>query len=361
MANVKPIPFTIDRNLMVNFAEQMAEGFRDAIRRGYYRAGDMLPRQDEIAKSLGVSIRIPREAYRILERDRCVRPRRGFGCEVVGRNESVWKGRILLVYQSESEGSYSQSVFLGSVRRCLAKHGYLVSLGGIDHSKSGKPDFSTVVSMLHSSYDLVLAYYPRRKCRKILDGCGMPVVYSEDIRLGGEGGVCAASLAPLSERCLEIGVRRVMLVGYWPIPCVEKHLKGHGFEVETVMLKGNPGPNYLERLTERSMRMFCRRFERRTDRPDLVLCIDDYVARGALAAFAHLGVRMPNDVRFVTLANRGNAPVSAVHLARIEYDPRLYGTWVAEAVLARMRGATPPPEVPMTRFIDAASLSGTSR
>ena len=223
MAGIKPIPFKIDRNLMVNFAEQMAEGFRAAIRRGYYRPGEILPKQSEIADALGVSIRIPREAYRILERNRCVRSRRGVGCEVVGRQEGVWKGRILLAYPSEGDGSYSQSVFFGSIRRRLTEAGYLVTLGGIDHSPTSKPDFAPLISMLHTPYDLVAVFYPRKACERILGGCGMPVIYGSDVFR--EGDIFGEdSFDALSARCRELGVRRVLLAGYWPVPSVERVL-----------------------------------------------------------------------------------------------------------------------------------------
>ena len=190
----------------------------------------------------------------------------------------------------------------------------------------------------------------------------MPVIYEDE--LSNEHGTISrwdGALEMLFARCRDVGVRRVLLTGYWPVPAVEELLTRDGFEVETMLMKGNPGPNYLERLTERSVRAFCGRFGRRVDLPDLVLCIDDYVARGALAAFAHLGIRMPDDVRFVALSNRGNAPVSAVRLARIENDPRANGAWAADALLARLNGrkhATLPPR-PILRFLDGETFSGS--
>ena len=51
---MKPIPFKIDRNNRVNLPEQLANGFRVAIRSGYYRQGERLPSFAEIVKALGI-------------------------------------------------------------------------------------------------------------------------------------------------------------------------------------------------------------------------------------------------------------------------------------------------------------------
>ena len=358
MSDVKPIPFRIDRNLMVNFADQMAEGFRAAIRRGYYRAGDLLPKQDEIAKELGVSIRIPREAYRILEDASLVRPRRGVGCEVTGRREGVWKGRILFVYQSESEGSYAPSVFNGSVRRGLMDAGYLVMFSGIDHAPSGRPDFTVLTSLLNAQYDLIAVFYPREKCEKVLALSKSPVVYVGDLC-----GECSPSerygeaMDDLIGQCRAERVKHVLLAGYWPFPAIQDRFAHEpGFRVETMLLKGNPGPNYLERLMERSLKTFLRRLSVRSELPDLLFCFDDYVARGALAAIAHLGIRMPVDMKFATLVNKGNAPVSAIGLARLVNDPRAIGQWTADALLSRIDKRSVPP-LPRVSFENGESFS----
>jgi DNA-binding FadR family transcriptional regulator len=73
------LPFAIDRNGSANLPEQVAEGFRGAIRSGHYRPGDILPSRGEIAQALGISVRIPREAMAILAAENLVRPRRGIG------------------------------------------------------------------------------------------------------------------------------------------------------------------------------------------------------------------------------------------------------------------------------------------
>ena len=72
--------------------------------------------------------------------------------------------------------------------------------------------------------------------------------------------------------------------------------------------------------------------------PDVVYVYDDYVTRGALTAFAHLGVCIPEDVGFVGFANRGFAPCTTCSLACFRCDPRADAQTVAKAALRHLSG-----------------------
>ena len=56
----------------------------------------------------------------------------------------------------------------------------------------------------------------------------------------------------------------------------------------------------------------------------------------AIAAFVAAGIRVPEDVRVATWANRGNGPFYAKELTRTEMDPQGDADKVATAVLARL-------------------------
>ena len=92
----KPIPFRLDRAVAANLSDQLADGLRDAIVSGYYRKGEILPTISQLARKFGTSLQVPRAAISVLAAENLVSPRRGVGCTVVGRNPSVWKGRILV-------------------------------------------------------------------------------------------------------------------------------------------------------------------------------------------------------------------------------------------------------------------------
>ena len=73
---------------------------------------------------------------------------------------------------------------------------------------------------------------------------------------------------------------------------------------------------------------------------------DDYLASGALTAMLWSGIRIPEDVRVVTLANSscGSGLAFPVSLTRIEVDPIACGRAIAETVLAYLATGTFPPD-----------------
>ena len=60
---------------------------------------------------------------------------------------------------------------------------------------------------------------------------------------------------------------------------------------------------------------------------------DDYLASGALMAIACAGLKAPEDIRLVTLANKRIGPVYIRDLTRMEFDARHAGEMLSDAVL----------------------------
>ena len=86
--------------------------------------------------------------------------------------------------------------------------------------------------------------------------------------------------------------------------------------------------------------------------PDVVLFWDDFVAQGALTAFLERGLKIPHDVKVVTLSNRGLGPVYSAALTRVECDASETGEKVAAYVLARLaKGRIPPSPVIAPRYV----------
>ena len=52
----------------------------------------------------------------------------------------------------------------------------------------------------------------------------------------------------------------------------------------------------------------------------MIVFLDDYVAQGALLAFSVAGIRIPDDVQVITLANKGLGPVWIKPVTRFEVD-----------------------------------------
>ena len=79
---VKPLPFSLDRICPTSLSDQFVDGVRTAIDEGYYRIGDRLPTWRALAKELGVSERVPREAMASLAREGLVVSHQRLGCMI---------------------------------------------------------------------------------------------------------------------------------------------------------------------------------------------------------------------------------------------------------------------------------------
>ncbi|MFN9077788.1 MAG: GntR family transcriptional regulator [bacterium] len=78
-----PLPFLVNPNAPVPIFRQIADGFRAAIGRGGYAAGDLLPSVRAIAEDLGVNPNTVHKAIAELERDGLVAAERGRGMVVL--------------------------------------------------------------------------------------------------------------------------------------------------------------------------------------------------------------------------------------------------------------------------------------
>ena len=72
--------------------------------------------------------------------------------------------------------------------------------------------------------------------------------------------------------------------------------------------------------------------------PDLLVFTDDFLTSGALLSLVVAGFRIPDDVRVVSLANKGLGPVFPVSLARVDNDPDLYSDMIANSILGFLAG-----------------------
>lgn len=352
------IPFSINRNISTNLPEQVADGFRQAIRSGYYKPDDVLPPRDDIAKALGISVRIPREAIRILSDENLVCARRGVGCTVLARKDKLWKGRVLIVERAMCAGSYSAAMMITEVRRRLMRMGYLYTSIGVDMKHGGRLiDLALVEEALRQPTDFVFALYPTVNLVRLLRGrvpflcVGWDCDVAEDVPIPWE-----PPYRRLIAQCRRCGVRSVLFAGYGFYDQKLALFRSAGFDVEDLCVWPTNRYGYLEATEHGAFKTFTRRFASGRPRPDLVYFDDDYIARGGLAALMALGVKVPGDVRVVSMSNRGFTPSFPVSLARIENDPVRRGAYVAERIVARIEGRPEPVSPDCVRYVQGDSF-----
>ena len=73
-------------------------------------------------------------------------------------------------------------------------------------------------------------------------------------------------------------------------------------------------------------------------------------------ALTELQIRVPEDVKVLTMSNKGFAPVFPVSLARIEIDPLANGAAIADTALAKLEGRRRQSALPKPVFVPGDSL-----
>ncbi|MBR3221782.1 MAG: GntR family transcriptional regulator [Kiritimatiellae bacterium] len=353
------MPFAVDRNGCNSLSDQVAEGFRKAIRSGHYRPGDVLPSRTEIARALGISVRIPREAMAILAAENLIRPRRGVGCSVMAARETLWNGRFFIVERHASDGSYFFGTMMSEVRKRLSNARFLYSY----LSTSRKPthrhghDANPIKEALLDKYDAALAICPdeplTRLLRKKLPTITVDGAPSDADAIHSCGGKVPREML---ERCQAAGISNILYVDINNSEDEARKMRRRGFKVEHLKICRQRHVQSLEELERKSFELCVERFARQHRRPELIYFGDDYLARGGLTALLAQHVSVPDEVKVVTMSNKGFAPAFPVTLARYEYDPVAFGAYVADCLIAKREGRAKPEPPEFRQYIPGDSF-----
>ena len=352
------MPFCFDGTRRSGLSDQLADGLRQAILTGHIKSGETLPTILEWAKILDVSIRVPESAIARLVSEGLIIARRRHGCVVAERgNAPNWRGHVLVVVPDD-DACYYSNVQLGCVRARLSAAGYLVSsltvLRKEETVESFDYDLAPLEFVLHQSIDLVVLIfnYRRTNIARAVARSGVPFVEfadAEPCRLKGcVGSVCldkATAMRRLEDQCRAVGVSRVMQVGAYTSNYDAqffRKMKGVTFSNWRTERKiAEYGVN--ESMVRGAMESFQRRLasKGREWLPELFYFTDDHVTSGALMAMMEAGIRVPDDVRVVTMANWGLGPVFPVMLTRLEMNPYTHGDVLAQMALDYLKHKIP--------------------
>ncbi len=355
------LPFTVTRSSRVTLVAQVVEGVRKCILSGFFKEGDVLPTTRDLASMLGVSRIVTRAAVKSLTDAGLIIPRPHAGCVVLGRGEKLWRGNVLIISRSDGRGYYD-GVFTATLRRRLLTAGWIVTQVSAPHEPGGQTDLSELELHLGGIVSFAVSIYDNPEAERLLAKAGIPFASfgGEPAAVAEGGGECvrydsADATAPLVRAAAKAGVKSVLYVG-----CsqhagdVIAALEAAGMDVgEWIIPLPRTGkmPSvvsfaardaFLERFSAtKSSKAFHSRKGTKggaAKLPDMIYFADDYACAGALAAFAEIGVKVPDDVRVATLANRGCEPVYARDLCRLEMDPEGDASTFAEALIARLEG-----------------------
>ena len=346
------LPFRIDRNLRTNLVDQVVDGFRQAIQSGVYRPGDTLPSIRALAPALGVSVRVTAEAVKAMAAEGLVLPRSRRGSIVLGKREHLWRGRVLVVLP-EGDYGYYQTAFIGRLRSCLFKSGYLFTQATVPLVGGKRYDTSILDIVLNHPIDLAVMLFDCPQVERKLAKSGvryvgvMTPVSDVPNCLGRVWTDASSAINAFVSHCVMAGVRRVVQVGKGAGEHdASQSLQAAGIEVEVWNVSARRGERRLEALQGATIELF-RELEAsgRMTIPDLFYFTDDYLASAAMLSLEHLRIRVPEDVKVVTHSNAGHGPVSWCSLTCIETNPFVDGEKVAGSLLSCLKGDGLDPNV----------------
>lgn len=329
---------------------QLAAALKKAIVKGVWKVGDVLPGIHDLAAECNTSERVPRTVLAQLAAEGWVRPRRGVGSVVVDRGENMHEVGRVLMYVRDTGWSYYSAKLVSTLTAHLRTTGYSVATISAG-SRSEALACRRLETVLKERWSLVLLMGAGAVARQMASESGRPFALLGDgaplpactdpgyigrieIRIG-------KALPDFIREAVRRNVRRVVQFMYAE-GCfdVTPMLTTAGVAVETVRIARKDTPEEVSRGALQAMRQVLK--GKRDSLPDLFVFTDDYVAQGALLALSAAAVRIPEDVKVSTHANRGLGPVWTAPLTRMEMDPVAHGHAVAKAVVGYLKtGAFP--------------------
>ena len=341
-------------------AEALCAFVKDEISSGRLKAGEPIPTIQELAKATGLTFRVARGVVERLAREGYVRSRPRVGTVVLPREVTVLKGRVLFVLPDVDACSYHVTMIADALRRKLGAAGYAFT--AVVFSQDERIGLSFLKHELARTPDVAIAIYSTQPVRKCLAEAGVESVfiYGEPpkkdegrwIRFSAE-----EAIAGFVGHCVRAGVKSVTEVRFEgnETPDAQRPLAAEGIRCSWLTV---PRMDDLGRY-EGIERSACNTFINlpRSSFPDVFLFWDDFVAQGALLAFRERRLRIPKDVKIVSLSNRGLGPVYSESLTRFECDASEAGEKVSAYVLALLaKGRLPPVPVISPHYVFGATF-----
>ena len=350
--DISLLPFDIDRKSWIKLPHQVADGIRRCIVDGVWKPGEKLPSARALASELGVSFRVTVEALRILAKEGRV-SLRAKSCAVVNVEETLLKNhRILLVQPGGTQQLMSMTVY-DRIRARLSEVGYIVTF--LTLSRVGvhsRYDIAQLRSELRRQHELVVCQQTFKYVSDIIKASGQPfaVVLGKKVSAKNFVGNIPISIADAAKafvaHCARRKVRRVVVVAKWRGDDDETlaALSSCGVAAERWIVPAKPCTFRGESVERAAFDDFSRRIAKKGKSwlPDVLYFSDDFLCYGAMTAMLTHGIRVPEDVRVASLANKGRMRAYKTSLTRVEFDAEAMGDMAADVLLEYLRSGDFP-------------------
>lgn len=364
-----PLPFQIDRSSRLSLTRQLVDGFRRAIAEERYAEGDLLPSLAEITAETGVCPVVVRSAIKRLAAEGLVNPRPGIGTVVLGSGAPLWKGHVAIL-TAELYDNFSNGIVIGHITRVLMKAGYLVTKIPILLPEENPKVAAPTVDLLARGITFAVVFYGAEHAIKdAVVRVRIPFVtvggiYEKAPLFKGNIAIDAWNALPeFIEDCRAAGVRTITEVHYTTgTQAVQTALRNAGFSVKLLSLFKMGKIPKCDSVTELTMAIIDKMLaDGREWLPDILFCSDNIAAEGTLLALLKHGIRIPQDVGFVTWKPKGDRPFFWKNLTRLETDPEKDGDEIGRIILRVMAGGSVPSEPVFRSVYKAGETFPTKR
>ncbi len=348
----KKLPFSLDRARHGDLVNQISGGLRTAIVTGYYAPGDILPPVRDLARLLGVSKGIAEQSLARIREEGLVSPRPRIGSVVCAKEHPLWKGQIVIVVPP-GRGNPLENAIYAILRDALTSAGYLTASATVAATRRERfDDFALLDTVLRQQTDLVIELEDRPTIGNWLSKRGVPFIRlsNDDFRPPSCVGLIRRrddlALPDFVAHCREAGVKSLLQVQAYSRGNAAEVLAAEGVRVTNWRVPSSIDQGNGYDLSSWAAETFSKRLAKgRSWLPDLIFFNDDHLATGALMALGAAGVRIPEDVRVATWANRRYGPVYVKPLTRMEMDIDAVGNKLADAALDYLRTGSFPSDV----------------
>ena len=349
-------PFSVDRASKQTLVEQVSANMRQAILCGDWPFGVRVPSLRDAVRDLKVSYKVACRAYESLRREGWLlsSPRRGY--TAAAPDVPRWRGEVLCIC---SDG-YADMEKMMIVQHELAHAGWLCTSVFRRCGTHDAADGWILDVMLTRRFDLVLVFNPSADVLSRIQYAGKPYVEVTScrpvFRRHCRGVVVVrmkSAIRELVAECRRLRVGTAWCVNFQPVyGYVSKALRDAGVSAKAILTGVDAGtPEIRDSVRERAYAWFAAYAKSGRAFPDLIVMLDDYVASGALAALSGAGVRIPEDVQFVSFANSGNGQSYSRSLARLENDLRQNGVRMAKYLIECLSSAHRRPALELDAYV----------
>lgn len=337
----------LDFSAYGTLSAQLADNISRAIACGELKPGDKLPSIAQMAERCGTSVRVPREAVRILENEGVLKGRPRSGLIVLGKKRFVWRGSVLFVSYGR-QSYYYRGVLHKNIAQRLADEGWRVDYVNV------LPDEGTAEKQMRT-LRRALQSGPRFVFGADFDPQTLAEIRKADVPYFAVAGLTstehgdaagfisfseANAIVEMAEVSAMMGVKRALRIAIDDAdqlftPPFEKLC----IATEQMAVHPDTGIGRFENSADHVYRRVRDRLSS-SQRPkvDLLYFADDSFTAAGLWAIHDAGLRIPDDIRVASLSNKGNRPFCPLPLTRVEHDLVGYSETIANRMLAFLDG-----------------------